>query len=278
MNIKTYITKAALCAFLIPVSVLAQEAGNAPAAEPSEIDRYEDCMTQASSKPAEALNKALVWKEQEGGAPARHCEAVSLFNLAEYGEAAARFELIAADIRVGRGMPQVNGKKYAADKVMFASMLSQAAQAWLLAGELDKAHNAASQALSVVDKGSDVHIEVLLDRAQISAADEDFGLAMEDIEAALVFDPDNLTALLFKAAAQRAIGRFLEAKKAVDLAYTIDAGNPSVLLERANIAYMLGDKKSAHTDLLTIIRDYPDSHAAPSARINLERMALQELR
>ena len=88
------------------------------AQEPTEISRYEDCMGLAIDKPAEALNIALLWQENAGGAPARHCEAISLFNLAEYGEAGARFELIAEDIRVGRGMPTIAGTQSGADKVI----------------------------------------------------------------------------------------------------------------------------------------------------------------
>jgi len=256
--------------------ILSQTIGLA-AQEQSQSSRYDDCMRQANENPAEALNTALLWQESGGGAPARHCEAVSLFNIAEYSEAAARFELIAGDIRVGHGMPKIVGVAQAADANMFASMLSQAAQAWLFAGELDRAHDAASRALSVVDKGSSVHIEILLDRAQIAAADEDFELALEDIEAALLYDSDNLMALMFHAAANRALGRYSDAKKSIDHAFSIDTKNPSILLERANIAYMLGDKKSAQADLLIILRDYPDSHAAPSARMNLERMALKNI-
>lgn len=239
--------------------------------------RYNKCMRLASDKPVEALNIALLWLENSGGAPAKHCEAVSLFNLAEYGEAAARFELIAADIRFGRGMPTVGGRKFSADPMMLASMLSQAAQAWLLAGEMDRAHDAASRALSIVPKGSSVHIEILLDRAQILAADEDYKLALEDIEAALVFEPHHVIALMYHAAGKRALGYNQDAKKSIDLAFTIDPKNPSILLERANIAFMLGDKDGARRDLLTIVRDYPDSYVAPSARMNLERMALKEI-
>ena len=259
---------ASLCIFM-HASALAQE--------PTAANRYDDCMQMANEKPAEALNIALLWQEDMGGAPARHCEAVSLFNLAEFGEAGARFELIAEDIRVGLGMPTVDGKKYAADSAMFATMLSQAAQAWLLAGELDRAHDAASRALSIVTKASPLHIKLLIERAQISAADEDFELALEDIDAALTFEPHNLLALLFHAATHRALGHYSDAKTSIDLAYAIDTKNPTILLERANIAFMLGDKDAARHDLLTILRDYPDSEAATSAGINLERMALKEL-
>lgn len=270
MNIKLQIPLLALFLFTIQETTLAQDV--------SETSRYDACMQMAHDQPAEALNIALLWQEDMGGAPARHCEAVSLFNIAEYGEAGARFELIAEDIRVGRGMPVVDGKKTAADSVMYASMLSQAAQAWLMAGELDRANDAASRALSVVKKGSAVHIEILLDRAQILAADEDYDLALEDIDAALIYDSQNLLALLFQAAGKRAVGQYVDAKSSIDRAYAIDPKNPSVLLERSNIAFMLGDKEAARQDLLIIVRDYPDSHAAPSARMNLERMALKELK
>ncbi len=270
MNIKLQIALLTIILFFTQIVVLAQDT--------SETSRYDTCMQMAHDNPAEALNVALLWQEDMGGAPARHCEAVSLFNIAEYGEAGARFELIAKDIRVGRGMPMVDGKKTAADSAMFASMLSQAAQAWLMAGELDRAHDAASRALSVVKKGSVVHIEILLDRAQILAADEDYELALEDIDAALIYDAQNLLALLFHAAAKRAIGLLGDAKNSIDRAYAIDPKNPSVLLERSNIAFMLGDKEAARQDLLIIVRDYPDSHVAPSARMNLERMALKELK
>lgn len=270
MTIKLQITLLTLFWFAMQVPALAQDV--------SATSRYDACMQMAQDDPAQALNIALLWQEDMGGAPARHCEAVSLFNLTEYGEAGARFELIAEDIRVGRGMPVVDGKKTAADSAMYASMLSQAAQAWLMASELDRAHDAASRAMSVVKKGSAVHIELLLDRAQTLAADEDFELALQDIDAVLIFDSQNLLALLFQAAAKRAVGHYGDAKISIDHAYAIDPKNPSILLERANIAFMLGDKEAARQDLLTIVRDYPDSHAAPSAHMNLERMALKDLK
>lgn len=262
---------------MLSSTVYAQD-GDPVSTEPqTQEDRYGKCMNLASSKPSEALNLALIWKEEGSSAPARHCEAVSLFNLAEYGEAGARFELIADDIRIGRGMPVVNGNKQSADPTMLSSMLSQAAQAWLFAGELDRAHDAASRALSIVPKGSDVHIEILLDRAQIAAADEDYDLAIEDIEAALVFDPGNVIALMYHAASKRALGYMAEAQTSINQAFKINPNNPTILLERSNIYFMMGDKESARKDLLTILRDFPDSRAAPSARINLERMALKEI-
>ena len=69
MKHNLHILIACLATLLLPAASMAQESG--------EENRYQECMELSSSKPAEALNIALLWKEKAGGAPARHCEAVS---------------------------------------------------------------------------------------------------------------------------------------------------------------------------------------------------------
>ena len=142
-NIRRLAVKSSLIASIFSTSVFADDLKQME-------EKYAHCMTLAEKSPDQGIAYALAWQADHAGVPARHCEAVGLFHLKEYGEAAIRLEGLVEDMRTGRNMPRDNGKPVVANARMLADMYGQAANAWLLADELIRAETAIDFALSLV--------------------------------------------------------------------------------------------------------------------------------
>ncbi|MCJ9429910.1 tetratricopeptide repeat protein [Kordiimonas marina] len=241
----------------------------------SDEERYSKCMSLAEQSPDAGINMALVWQGQGGGVPARHCEAIGLFHEGEYGEAAARLMLIAEDMRTGKDMPVQDDKRVVADASMLADMYDQAANAWLLAKETMRAENAIDMALAVVEKGTSQQQELKIDRARIAAADHDYDLALRDLRDVQKADPGRDDILILIASAARGLGKYDQAKVALDNYMKTHPDNSTAYLEKGNLAYALGDKdgaRQAWVKVLLLTQKGPDAKAA---RDNIEKMDLE---
>ncbi len=239
--------------FLVGFSLLAWPI----ASDGKEIDHkaeYRRCMDLAATAPDKGFEVALAWRGLGGGNASRHCAAVSLLGLKHYDEAAKRFEELAQDT--------------AAEPEFRAQLLGQAAQAWLLGGKLSRAENVATAALSL----SPMDIDLLIDRAQISAARNDHQRSITDLNKVLNQKPSHVDALVFRASALRLTGKNSEAAIDVDRALTLSPDHPEGLLERGILRRLLEDKIGARADWLQVIVTSPGSAAAESARANIERM------
>ena len=234
--------------------------------------RYADCIRLAERAPDKGINAALEWQLEAGGVPARHCEAVGLYYGGEYAEAAIRLERIAEDMRIGRGMPVRGDKRSTASPSMLADTYGQAAEAWLLAGELVRAEAAIGEALALVPGGSALEASLREDRAHIAAADEDFVLALSELEAVLARDPGRVDILLFIASAARGTGNFIRANQALDAYRAVYPDDPSALLELGNLRDAEGDAPAARQAWLKLLQLSPEGPDADAARANLERL------
>ncbi|MBL4791176.1 MAG: hypothetical protein JKY60_19720 [Kordiimonadaceae bacterium] len=234
-------------------------------------NRYRDCMNLAARSPDKAINNALVWKNEGGGVPARHCEAVGLFHMGEYEEAAARMELIASDMRTGKGMPVSEGKRLVASSSMMADMYGQAAKAWLEAGEIIRAEGAIDQALGLAAQESPQALDLLVDRARIAAADEDYHLALTDLETVKRLDAGRKDILVLIASAARGIGDFNKALSALDIFQEVYPENTAGHLERANLMDVQGFSALARQSWLKVLAVTEFGPDADAARANLER-------
>lgn len=248
--------------------------GNIAAAQSSvrEETRYSDCIALAEKAPDKGINNALEWQLMGGGVPARHCEAVGLFHGREYAEAAARLEGIAEDMRIGRGMPVRGDRRSTANAAMLADTYGQAANAWLLAGEIVRAEAAIEQALALVPEKTALEQALRLDRAHIAAADEDFTLALSELEAVLAADPGRVDILLFIASAARGIENFVRANEALKAYMAIYPDAPAALLELGNLRDAEGDKAAARKAWLKLLSVEGAGPNADAARANLERI------
>lgn len=234
--------------------------------------RYSDCMDLAARTPDKAINKALVWQNEQGGIAARHCEALGLFYLAEYMEAAARLERIAEDMRVGKDMPVRLGKRMVATASMLADMYGQAANAWLMADEIVQAESAIDSALSLTINGSAQEADLMVDRARIAAADEDFELALTDLEKVLKQDPGRKNILVLIAAAARGTGQFVRAEMAITEYQILYPEQTDGHLERGNLFDAQGLTAEARLSWLEVLALSETGLDADAARANIERI------
>jgi tetratricopeptide (TPR) repeat protein len=235
-------------------------------------DRYSACMTMADQVPDKAINMALAWIADGGGVPARHCEAYGLSRMGEHAEAAARMMKIAQDMRIGRDMPIRMGARVVATAEMLADMYGQAANAWLMAGEIIRAEDAIDVALTLSPDNSAQELDLLLDRARIAAADKDFSLALKDLELVSKADPGRKDILVLLASAARGTGDYTRADQVLAEYLAVFPNDPAGQLELGNLRHAQGDKAAARTAWLRVLLLEDSGINADAARANLEKM------
>lgn len=258
-----------LCASILPhisAPVFAQAADE---------KRYARCLDMTERTPDKAINLALVWQGENGGVPARHCEAVGLFQMGEFAESAARLERIAEDMRIGRDMPIRRSKRIVAGPEMLADMYGQAANAWLYADETVNAEAAVNTALEIAPKGTTQYADLQLMKAQVFAADGSFSAALQLIEQAIALDTERKGILIFAASSARSSGDYIKAQKYLDEYQKLFPDNPTAFLERGNLEDAMGQFDLARKSWLKVIELAPNSIDADAARANLERLDLQ---
>ncbi len=227
-----------------------QEAGAQSAVEARE---YDQCIELAMREPEIGFERAIAWRDLGGDVPARHCVAVALYGLGQFGEAALRLERLA----------QEN-----ADPNLRVSLLGQAGNAWLMAEEFERAHAALSAGLDLAP----FNFDLLVDRSLVYAAAENYWDTVDDLNRALDINPDNAEALVFRASAYRYLDSLELAEDDVNRALALRSDHVAAYLERGNIRRLNGDKEGAREDWLETIRIAPNSPAAEAARRNLERL------
>ncbi len=235
-------------------------------------NRYSTCVALAESAPDRGINMALEWQLAGGGVPARHCEALGLFYGEEYAEAAVRLEGIAEDMRIGRGMPVRGDTRATATASMLADTFRQAANAWLRGGELVRAEAAIEQALALVPENSALELSIKEDRAFIAAAEEDYALALSELEEVLDANPRRTDLLLFIASAARALEYFDRAEVALERYLKAFPDDASAYLELGNLKDAQGDTDAARKAWVKALSIEDAGLDAEAARANLERI------
>lgn len=234
-----------------PAAVLAQGEEIDPAAQ------YEDCLLLAEVEPEEAFESASAWQAMGGGEPARHCAAVALIGLGHYVEAGERLENLANKLN-RQGEPHLS-----------LTALAQAGQAWLLAGDLERAYAVQTAALERAPGDA----KLLVDRAVTLAAAENYGEALIDLNRALDLAPGRPDILIYRASAQRYLDDLAAALEDVDRALVLDPDNPEGLLERGNLRRLENDLAGARADwqrAATLADGLPTGDAAQANIATLE--------
>ncbi|MEO5336134.1 MAG: tetratricopeptide repeat protein [Magnetospirillum sp. WYHS-4] len=227
------------------------------AGQAAEVDRareYAACMNEARTKPKEAFDRAVAWRDLGGGPAADHCAAVALLNLGSPAEAAKRLENLAQTLKQ--------------DAAFKARVLAQAAQAWMLGGDMARAEAVASSALVLQPDNA----ELFVDRAVIRAGRNDYKSAVMDLDRAVGLLPNRPDALVFRASAHRFLDNLDKALADVERALALDPNHPEGLLERGILRRMKGNDAGARQDWMQLLRNAPDGDTAAAARANLEKM------
>ncbi len=241
------------CLALVLIAGLA--AAQARAAEIDHAGEYTACMARVEEDAEGAFETALAWEAMGGGDAARHCAAVALVDLGHFREAAARLEALAAAL--GRSRPDLQ-----------AGTLVQAGQAWLLAGETERAYAAQTTALGLEPDS----VELLIDRSITLATAQNYRAAVGDLNRAARMAPERPDILVLRASAQRYLDSPETALADVERALSFDPDNAEGLLERGTLRRLMDDPDGARADWLRVLALAADSRAGAAARTNLERL------
>ncbi len=227
----------------------------ARAAEIDHAGEYTACMALVEEDAEEAFETALAWESMGGGNAARHCAAVALIGLGHFREAAARLEALAEAL--GRSRPDLR-----------AGTLAQAGQAWLLAGETERAYAAQTTALGLEPD----NLELLIDRSITLARAANYRAAVDDLNRAARMAPGRSDILVLRASAQRYLDSPETALADVERALLLDPDNAEGLLERGNLRRLTGDPEGARADWLRVLDLAADSQAGEAAQTNLQKL------
>lgn len=241
-----------------PVSVAAAPAlpDNLPL--PPEMPRladgpdYDRCLALLRDDPDEAMRFAQAWDATGGGDGARHCIALALLGLGEPDRAADRLERLGAASRAG--------------SLARAAVFGQASQAWMMAGDPNRAFAAVTIALTLAPQD----VELLVDRSVVLASMQRYRESIEDLDSALALEPERAEAWVLRAAALRHLERVDQAFVAVERALALTPDNPEALLERGILRQLRGDATGARNDWQRAIQLAPDSMAADLAAQNIQ--------
>lgn len=214
---------------------------------------YKSCLTLTKQQPEMAFESALAWRDKGGGFPARHCATLALMEMKKYHIAAPLLEELAEDMR-NAGSP------------LMVAVLGQAANAWLLAEDYQRALAVVSAALAFEPDNIDLRV----DRARILAQTNNFNAAFEDLDYALRLDPTRTDALVFRGAAWRQLGNNERAMEDIEIALALKPDLLEGLLERGILFRLNGEDAFARADWLKILNLSPYSAVAETARRNLE--------
>ena len=212
---------------------------------------YEKCMAMLTGDPEGANTFADAWQATGGGEGADHCLALAKLQLGDVETGAEMLEKLAA-----------NSKAPAAAR---ATVYGQADQAWLMAGDADRALAAATLALSLSPDDPDL----LIDRSVAEATLGKFADAVDDLSHALELDSKRPDALVLRAAAWRHEGHLDLAQDDVDRALSQDPENPEAYLERGILRQRRGDRTGAHADWMQAKTLAPDTATSDLAEQNL---------
>ena len=221
--------------------------------------QYQACMALLDRDAAGALDSAVEWEKQGGGDAARHCKALAMIRTGQVEDGALELE------RIAETMPQVKSP-------MAAKLFAQAGQAWIKAGNPQRALYAQNQGLKLNPKD----VDLLVDRALTYGNSGMYFEALDDLNAAIDLSPDDADIYAFRAAAYRRLENNDLAEDNIEQALKLSPSHPGALLERGYLRRAQGDQKGAREDWLTVIQVMPGTDIANEAQKNIEKLDIKE--
>lgn len=205
-----------LIAFAAGTALMLQSAGAEIAK--AEQARLEACVEKIETDPENAYEDGLAWTFEGNRPGARQCTALALIALGNYETGAHRLESLAAASDAGT-MEQR------------AVYLSQAGQAWIMAGAPENAVISFSEALRLAPGTQDL----LLDRASAHMMSEDWDKALSDLDQAVANAPGDGPAHQLRAEVHLNKKSLDLAMRDVEAAMAADPKNIDTLLVRGRV-------------------------------------------
>ena len=209
---------------------------------------YERCLEMIDRDPVGAAAFADAWG---GGDGAMHCRALA--------------QIAGGDPEDGADALEALAKGSTAPAAARATVYDQATEAWIIAGEPDRAYAAATAALALAPDDADR----LIARSAAASALDRSGDAIDDLSRALELEPWRIDALVQRAAVWREAGKLDLARADINHALALNPDHPDGLLERGIQRQRLGDQAGARADWDRAILLDPDSPTADLAQQNL---------
>ncbi|MBL26686.1 MAG: hypothetical protein CMM50_03930 [Rhodospirillaceae bacterium] len=228
-----------------------------------DAERYVECTRMVNHDPKAALADATAWTEAviektDASQAARHCLALAMVALGDYGTAAEGL------VRLAGEMGEFPERRLA--------LLRQGGQAWLLAERPEDAKQAFDAALALTPDAP----SLLVERARAFAALDDYWAAIDDLNRSLELDPNQDDALVFRGSAYRLLGTPELATTDIERALALNPENVDGLLEKGILLGLDGQVDAARGVWTRIVSLSPQSAAAEAARRNLEVTAEPE--
>lgn len=205
-----------LIAFAAGAVLMMQSAGAEIAK--AEAARLEACVAKIETDPENAYEDGLAWSFEGNRPGARQCTALALIALGNYETGADRLETLATSTDGGTLEQR-------------ALYLSQAGQAWIMAGLPDAAVVSFTEALKLAP-GT---VDLLLDRASAFMLVEEWDKAKSDLDLALANAPGLAAAHQLRAEVHLNKKSYDLALQDVDSAMSADPKNIDTLLVRGRV-------------------------------------------
>jgi tetratricopeptide (TPR) repeat protein len=223
------------------------------------VNNYDNCIMLVQSNAKKALSYAQAWKLQANSSDmvaAIHCSALALSVLGHNAESATALSQVAISMDLS-------------PRVVRADVYAQAADAWILASDLARAHTAINQALTL-----DPRVNYLIKRANIYALEKDWDRVRIDASEVLSELPTSVDALILRATALRNLGYPKAALVDAEHAIASAPHDLSALLERGYIKAINGDIVGGCNDWRDVIHfakeiGHSDDPSAEAARYYL---------
>jgi tetratricopeptide (TPR) repeat protein len=191
------------------------------AADAGDQQRYNQCLATIKTAPDTALTMATGWRAEGGGVPAIHCQALALLEQGNASRAAGLLDSAAEALG-----PQNKSNGFA------GAMWAQSGNAWLLAGDSDRAIARLTTALGLLPATGDARANVLIDRARAYADKKTWDKSISDLNSAATLSPSNADIFLLRATAKRRSGDLAGARTDIQVAGALAPGNIDILVER----------------------------------------------
>ena len=246
--------------FLAALALAAFQPSPAPPADApqSANDRLRACIALVHSNPEQAATEARGWLDEQG-APrlmARRCLGLAFAEQAQWAAAATVYDLAAQEAE-------------AANDPGRASFRAQAGNAWLAAGEAQRALQALDGALTTTGLDQAQRGQALLDRARAQVALGRADRARGDIDSALQLVPGESLAWYLSAALARRANDPARAASDIARARQLSPNDPDILLLAGTIVGQAGNMNEAYMLYRRVVELAPDSEAGREAAASL---------
>jgi hypothetical protein len=227
--------------------------------------RYTRCLGQVPLNAQDALESALKWIGEGGGAPAKHCHALALMAVGQPAEAATRLEALAK----ARG---------AFGDALRQQILDQAGNAWLIAGNVQAAvadFTAALELARLAKLGPAAQATALGDRARAQILAGKLKEARADLGAAIGLMATPAT-LVTRARLERQEDEIGVAHADIARALKLDAKFAEAFLERGRLRLLARDPNAARQDFVQASLLAGTGPIADEAQRELEKLDVKQ--